>query len=188
VPRGCKSLLPRRLATVTSHHDAKDDVTSDVHSLCAANMKLAEALVLRADTQKKLASLRQRIGTNAVVQEGNEPPEDPNELLKEAFGVLKELRELIGKINTANAANKLPGGPTLTEAIAQRDELAQHHSLLQHAIASSSKEPERYSMKEIRWVACVDIKKLQTQSDDLAKKIRQLNLMIQETNWATDLE
>jgi hypothetical protein len=151
-------------------------------------MKLAEALVLRADTQKKLASLRQRIGSNSVVQDGNQPSEDPNELLKEAFGVLNELRELIGKINAANAANKLPDGRTLTEAIAQRDELAQQHSLMQHAIASSSKEPDRYSMKEIRWVACVDIKKLQKQSDDLAKKIRELNLMIQETNWATDLE
>ncbi len=88
-------------------------------------MKLAQALVLRADTQKKLASLRQRIGNSAVVQEGNQPPEDPNELLKEGFGVLNELRELIGKINAANAANKLPDGRTLTKAIAQRDELAQ---------------------------------------------------------------
>lgn len=151
-------------------------------------MKLAEALVLRADTQKKMASLRQRIGANAVVQEGNKPSEDPDQLLKEGFGVLKELRELIGRINTANAANKLPDGRTLTEAIARRDELAQQHSLLQHAVASSSKEPERYSMKEIRWVACLDIRKLQKQSDDLAKKIRELNLMIQETNWNTDLE
>jgi len=151
-------------------------------------MKIAEALVLRADIQKKLASLRQRVGNNAVVQEGSQPHEDPNQLLKEAFGVLKELRELVGKINAANAANKLPDGRTLTEAIAQRDELAQQHSLLQHAIGSTAKEPDRYSMKEIKWVACVEVKKLQRQSDDLARKIRELNLMIQETNWKTDLE
>ncbi len=150
-------------------------------------MKLAEALVLRADIQKKLASLRQRLGKNAIVQEGNEPHEDPAKLMKEAFGVLKELRELVGKINAANAAHKLPDGRTLTEAIAQRDELTQQHSLIQHAITSSGKEPDRYSMTEIKWVACVDVKKLQKQSDDLAGKIRQLNLMIQETNWKTDL-
>lgn len=41
-------------------------------------MKLAEALVLRADIQKKLASLRQRIGKNAIIQEGSEPQEAPN--------------------------------------------------------------------------------------------------------------
>lgn len=151
-------------------------------------MKLAEALVLRADIQKKLASLRQRIAKNAIIQEGNNPHEDPNKLIKEAFGVLAELRGLIGKINTANAANKLPDGRTLTDAIAQRDELTQQHSLIQHAIDSSSKEPDRYSMAEIKWVSCVDIKKLQKQSDDLSKKIRELNLMIQETNWNTNLE
>ena len=151
-------------------------------------MKIAEALVLSADIQKKLASLRERIGNNAVIQEGNKPHEDPSILLKEAFGVLKELRELIGKINAANAVKKLPDGRTLTDAIARRDELTRQHSLLQHAIASSRKEPDRYSMAEIKWVACVDVKKLQKQSDDLARMIRELNLMIQETNWKTDLE
>ena len=151
-------------------------------------MKIAEALVLRADIQKKLASLRQRIGNNSVVQEGSEPHEDPNQLLKEAFGVMKELRGLVGKINAANAAKTLPDGRTLTEAIAQRDELAQQHSLLQHAIEHTAKEPDRYSMKEIKWVACVDVRKLQRQSDDLARKIRELNHMIQETNWKKDLE
>jgi hypothetical protein len=151
-------------------------------------MKIAEALVLRADTQKKLESLRQRLGSNAVIQEGTKPHEDPAQLLKEAFGVLKELRQLVGKINAANVTTKLPDGRTLTEAIAQRDELTQQHSLLQHAITSSTKEPDRYSMAEIKWVACVDIKKFQKQSDDLSKKIRELNLMIQETNWKKNLE
>jgi hypothetical protein len=149
-------------------------------------MKLAEALVLRADTQKKLASLRERIGNNAIVQEGSKPHEDPNQLLKEAFGVLHELRDLIGSINATNAAARLPDDRTLTEAIAQRDELAQQHSLLQHAIASSRREPDRYSMSEIKWVACIEIRKLQKQCDDLARKIRELNIMIQETNWSTE--
>ena len=43
-------------------------------------MKLAEALLLRADMQKKLASLRERIVANAVVQEGDKPHEDPEKL------------------------------------------------------------------------------------------------------------
>ena len=150
-------------------------------------MKLAEALVLRADTQKKLDSLRQRIAKNAIVQEGNQPHEDPSQLMREAFGVLSELRKLIQQINSANSTHKLPDGRTLNEAIAQRDELTQQHSLIQHAIASSSREPDRYSMAEIKWVTCIDIKQLQRQLDDLSKSIRELNLMIQETNWNTNL-
>lgn len=132
--------------------------------------------------------MKQRIGNNSVIQDGNKPHEDPSGLMSEAFGVLKELRDLIGKINAANAVKKLPDGRTLMDAIAQRDELTQQHSLLQHAISSSSKEPDRYSMTEIKWVACVDIQKLQKQSDDLSKRIRELNIMIQQTNWNTDLE
>ncbi|MBB6428628.1 DIP1984 family protein [Algisphaera agarilytica] len=36
-------------------------------------MKLAEALMLRSDQEKKIASLRERIAANAVVQEGETP-------------------------------------------------------------------------------------------------------------------
>ena len=34
-------------------------------------MKLAEALVLRADLQKRIAQMRQRLQQSALVQEGN---------------------------------------------------------------------------------------------------------------------
>jgi hypothetical protein len=58
-------------------------------------MKLAEALLLRADLQKKVASLRDRIVANAVVQEGDKPHEAPDQLMKEAFGALAELETLM---------------------------------------------------------------------------------------------
>ena len=41
-------------------------------------MKLAEALLLRADLNKKLASLRERINRNAIVQEGETPKDGLN--------------------------------------------------------------------------------------------------------------
>ncbi len=40
-------------------------------------MKLAEALIIRADLQKKFASLRERVGVNCKVQEGETPSENP---------------------------------------------------------------------------------------------------------------
>jgi len=151
-------------------------------------MKIAEALLLRADMQKKLASLRERIGQNAVVQEGDKPHEDPAKLLKEAFAVLQELESLIFRINQANLQNQLPDGRSLTEAIARRDTLAAQHSLLQYAIANTQKEPDRYSMTEIKWVSMLKVGSLQNQSEDLAKKIRELNAAIQEVNWKSELE
>lgn len=150
-------------------------------------MKLAEALLLRADTQKKLVQLRERIARHAVVQEGEKPAEDPNKLLKEAAGVLDQLEALVFKINQANLRHKLKDERTLTEAMAHRDTLAQHHALLKAAIAGANKEPDRYGLKEIRWVKAVDVAKLQRQSDDVAKKLRETNALIQEMNWKVEI-
>jgi hypothetical protein len=150
-------------------------------------MKLAEALLLRADLQKKIASLRERIVANAVVQEGDRPSEDPDELLKTAAGVVAELETLVYNINRTNLATTLADGRTLTQAIAHRDGLVQRHALLQGAVAGSRKEPERYGVREIKWKATMEVAKLQRQADDLAKNIRELNGHIQETNWKAEL-
>lgn len=150
-------------------------------------MKLAEALLLRADVQKKIASLRDRIVANAVVQEGDQPHEKPAELMKQAVGALGDLEELVTKINRTNGKTKLKDGRTMTQAIAHRDTLVAQHSLYVAAIGGSKKEPERYSAREIKWVATMEVAKLQKQVDDLAKKIRELNAEIQKTNWSADL-
>ena len=151
-------------------------------------MKLTEALMLRADLKKKLASLRERIGKNALVQERDQPHEDPSKLIEEAFSVLKELESLVFRVNQANLKNTLPDGRTLTEAIARRDTLVGQHSLLQHAIQCAQQDPELYSAREIKWVPTLKVANLQNQSEDLAKKIRELNVAIQETNWKAELE
>lgn len=150
-------------------------------------MKLAESLMLRADMKKKLASLRDRVTSNAVVQEGEKPHEDPVSLMKEAVGVLDILEELVLQINTVNHSTLLSDGRSLAKLIAHRDKLAQQHSLLQAAITGTRKEPDRYSMKEIKWVATVDVAKLQKQSDDLAKQLRDVNGQIQEMNWKVEV-
>ena len=46
-------------------------------------MKLAEALQERADLNRRIAQLRSRLESNALVQEGEKPAEDPNELWQE---------------------------------------------------------------------------------------------------------
>lgn len=150
-------------------------------------MKLAEALLLRSDMQKKVASLRERIVANGVVQQGEKPSEDPNELLLEAVGALQDLESLVARINHTNIAAKLADGRTLTDAIARRDRLVQQHALLVAAAAASRKEPDRYGVREIKWIATMDVRKLQKQTDDLSKNIRELNASIQEANWKVNV-
>ena len=46
-------------------------------------MKVAEALALRADLQRRLEQLKQRLVKNARVQEGDQPAELPDQLQTE---------------------------------------------------------------------------------------------------------
>ncbi len=47
------------------------------------DMKIAEALALRADLQRRLEQLKQRLVKNVRVQEGDQPAESPDELQTE---------------------------------------------------------------------------------------------------------
>ena len=66
-------------------------------------MKLAEALILRADLQKELMSLKNRINQNLLVQEGEKPSENPYTLYDEILLKVSELEGLILKINKTNS-------------------------------------------------------------------------------------
>ena len=46
-------------------------------------MKLAEALSIRKDLQTRISELTARLMNNVKIQEGDEPAEDPKDLLKE---------------------------------------------------------------------------------------------------------
>ena len=62
-------------------------------------MRLAEALNLRADINKRISQLGERLRANAKVQEGDTPAENPEELLAELDRLTAELEELMGRIN-----------------------------------------------------------------------------------------
>jgi len=150
-------------------------------------MKLAEALLIRADQKKKILSLRERIGQNALSQEGDTPRENVGQLIAECFAVVAEQQALILKIDAANANAKLPDGRALAEVLAARDVLMQQHAVLKSAVDATHKEPDRYSPREIKWVPQIDVAGTQKQMEDLSKKIRELNVQIQETNWRVEL-
>lgn len=150
-------------------------------------MKLAEALIIRADLQKRLEGLRSRLALSVLVQEGEEPPEDPRALLSEVTRLAQELEGLIPRINRTNLAVRLENGPTLTEALARRDMLALRHSLLDTAATGASDRQRRYGLSEIRQVATVNVGELRRELDALAQERRNLDAAIQAANWANDL-
>ena len=82
-------------------------------------MKIAEALILRADIQKRIAQLKTRLNNNAKVQENEEPAENPELLLTELENLISQLNDLIVKINRTNTLSKIDG-ISLVELIAKK--------------------------------------------------------------------
>ena len=149
-------------------------------------MKLAQALILRADTQKRLEQLKGRLLDNAKIQENERPSEDPKLLLKELDRLSDELFRLVLAINLTNSSAKFEGA-SLTEMIAKKDTLSQKASVLRDFAKSASQKVDLYSNSEIKILSSVDVAMLQKQIDELSKEIRELDMKLQEANWQVDL-
>ena len=149
-------------------------------------MKLATALSERADIQRRISQITVRLNNNAKVQEGEEPAENPLELLKELDACLKRLEELIARINKTNNETKA-GDVTITDLIARRDCLKQRVSIMRDFLDASSNRIDRYSKSEIKVFSTVPVSELQKQVDAFSKQLRETDEKIQEMNWTTEL-
>lgn len=149
-------------------------------------MKLAEALALRADCQRRLEQLKQRILRNAKVQEGDEPAEDPSALLVEFEQLSEQLLSLIQRVNRTNAESRL-GESTLTDALARRDVLRLSQDVYRELAQAASVSQTRTTRSEVKFKSTVSVAAIQRKADDLAKESRELDAKIQEANWRIDL-
>lgn len=149
-------------------------------------MKLAEALSLRKDLQARIEQLKVRLLNNIKVQEGEQPTEDPQELMAELNGCLDQLEKLIFRINATNMLT-VHEGKTITQLNAERDVLKMRVELLRNLSNSASQLNNRYSRTEIKTVATIEVKPLRKQIDKLAEALRQIDLKIQTLNFTTEL-
>ncbi len=149
-------------------------------------MKIAEALIERADIQKRIEQLRERLSNNALVQEGEEPSEKPEELIAELDKLETRLCELISKINLTNAVTQ-SHGMTITEMLALRDCLAQKNDVIRDFLRIASQKCIRGRGSEIIVKSTVSVSECQKQVDAISKQLRELDTRIQGLNWNTDL-
>ena len=139
-------------------------------------MKLAEALRERKQLQIKMGTLRQKLIDNAIYQEGSKPVEAPAELIKALESTRGELAALIKRINATNSSVKV-GDFLLGDLVVDRDT----------RIDQASQVSNRYSRSEILVLPSINVKETQKKVDQLAKDIRELDNLIQATNWNTEL-
>jgi hypothetical protein len=149
-------------------------------------MKLAEALSIRADLQKKVSQLNERLKSNVKIQEGDVPAEDPKELFEELGNYLVQLEDLIYRINLTNTKT-IYKGCTLTKLIAAKDVLSLRVSLMREVLNHTVEREDRYGRSEIKYIRTVDASELRKSVDSFAKQLRVLDLEIQSLNWITEL-
>lgn len=150
-------------------------------------MKLAEALIMRADCQKRIDQLKQRLVRSAKVQDGEKPPENPKQLLEELERTIAEFSGLIKKINKTNSLTVFQDGKTLTDALAERDTISLKRGILNDLNQAASIKQDRYSKSEVKFISTINIAEIQKQVDDLSKNYRELDSKIQEKNWMVEL-
>lgn len=150
-------------------------------------MKLAEALQIRADLQRRLAQMPQRLENNATVQEGTEPAENPESLLRELDTLTGELERLMTRINLTNSRTAGEDGVTITALMARRDILRSKADTLRRFLNAASSIAQRRQSTDIRIFPTVDVPELRKRCDSLSKELRETDLAIQKLNWTTDL-
>ncbi len=150
-------------------------------------MKIADALILRADNQRRLEELKQRLLRVAKVQDGDKPAEDPEALLREIEHASNELESTIQKINSTNSSTQIEGGQSISDALATRDVLRLKFTVYRELAKAAAITQDRYSRSEVKFKATVDVAKIQSQADDLARQHRELDAKVQEVNWLTEL-
>lgn len=151
-------------------------------------MKLAEALMERKATKRRMEELKRRIYQNACVQEGEEPLELPLELVEELKREIASFTALVTAINMTNQDASLPDGTSLQEAIIKKDMLHYLHLIYTNLADKATPVHDRYSLREIKHMPTVEVPAVRKEAHRVAKAYRELDAQIQQTNWKVTLQ
>ncbi|MDP6595153.1 MAG: DIP1984 family protein [Candidatus Poribacteria bacterium] len=150
-------------------------------------MKLAEALVLRADGQKRIEQLQQRLIQNAKVQADDQPAEDPEVLLQEFEQLAQELVLLIQRINRTNCHTELEEGMSIADALAARDIAKLKSDIYRNLAQAAIIKQDRQTKSEIKFQSTIQVSEVQRKADQFAKEHREIDTRVQQANWQTEL-
>ncbi len=154
-------------------------------------MKLAEALADRKTLSDRMTSLSARARRSALAPEGRPALESVTGILDDLDQTLVRWEERVVQINRANMSVKLDNGMTIMEALAKRDALTRHLTILGEIMqAVTGGGHERFGMvhREMAiMVPTVDVGILQHRIDALSEQRGALDLAIQEAGWTHDI-
>ena len=132
---------------------------------------------------KKIEHLQNRIRPVLIVTRDQVPQEDPIKLLALLRKAIKDLEDIIVRINKTNNETYIGEEGRLMEALAKRDSLKLLSEKLRY-VRQAAQINNGYSSQ----IATVDIKALQIEIDQTGRAFREIDSKIQETNWLTELK
>lgn len=150
-------------------------------------MKLAEALILRADLQKELMGLKNRIKQNLLFQEDEEPSENPYTLYDEILLKIDEIEKLVLKINKTNSNYIISNNESISDLIVKREMLGKKINILREIAEEATVKVNRYSQTEIKIFSAMKVDELQREINKYSKIYRELDTKLQGLNWTIDL-
>ena len=151
-------------------------------------MKLAKALVLRADDQNRIEQLQQRLIQNVQVQADDQPAENPEILQQELEQLAQELVLLIQRINRTNSRTELEAGMSIADALAARDVTKLKSDIYRNLAQAAIVKQDQQTKSEIKFQSTIQVAEVQRKADQLAKEHHQLDTRVQQANWQTKLE
>ena len=150
-------------------------------------MKLAEALIIRADCQKRLDQVCHRLTRSAKIQEGDKPPEDPGALMETMESLAADLSTIIQRINRTNNASELEPGITLADALTIRETLKIKHNAYRELAEAATIKQDRSTRSEVKFEPTVNVAEIQAKADNVAREHREMDTRIQGANWQVEL-
>ena len=150
-------------------------------------MKLAEALIERAEIQKRNKQLVSRIKNIAKIQEGDVPAEKPDDLIAEYEINMMRFLELVKRINLTNSKTVFDAEMSIADAIAYRDYLGARIGTFRDICEYAAITYNRYSRNEIRFVSNINSVEIQSKIDLMSKEYREFDTKLQGLNWTVEL-
>ena len=104
-------------------------------------------------------------------------------------GVRRRVGQGGAGFNRTDAATAIDGGGTLTDAPARRDVLRLRYGVVTRAAEAAAGKNSGYRQlrSELKMLPALSVTELRAQADDLARQIREVDLLIQCTNWTAEL-
>ena len=149
-------------------------------------MKLAEALQERADLNRRIKQLEERLDDNMLVPEGDCSTESVPAMKEELDAALDRLAWLIARINLTNSTVKADGR-TLTELIAEKDACTLKLRIYRDLLKTARSGAFRVRGTDIKIEPTIAVAKWQAEVDRMAKQLRLLDNRLQQCNWDTEL-